>query len=159
MALPSLDEWIERRAVRDTVLRYARGVDRRNWELFRSCFCDEVDIDLSSWNGQPASTLPADTWVQGVRAGLSGFDATQHMGANHLIERDGDRARCTSDVQASHALDGERCTLGGWYDMGLIRMADGWKIRSSRLEITWRSGDESLFAQAAARYALGSDEA
>jgi hypothetical protein len=75
------------------------------------------------------------------------------MGANHLIRLDGDRARCTSDVQASHVLDGERCTLGGWYDTGLVRMADGWRIRSSRLEVTWREGDESLFARAAERFA------
>lgn len=158
MAVASLDDWIEHRAIRDTVLRYACGVDRRDWALFASCFGNEVDVDLSSWNGQPAATLPTDAWVKGVRAGLSGFDATQHINANHLIERVGDRARCTSDVQASHVLGGERCTLGGWYESGLVRTAEGWKIRSSRLEVTWREGDESLFARAAARFAAEGNE-
>jgi hypothetical protein len=149
----SVDDWLEHHAIRDTVLRYARAVDQRDWALFESCFTDEVEVDLSSWNGQPVRTFPVQIWVRNVRAGLSGFDATQHINANHLITRDGNEARCTSDVQASHILDKERCTLGGWYDTGLVRRGEDWKIRSSRLVITWREGDQSLFARAAARFA------
>jgi hypothetical protein len=153
VAPPSLEDWLEDGRIRDTVLRYARGVDERDWTLFRSCFTDPVEIDLSSWNGQPAAWLPADSFVAGVRAGLSGFDATQHINANHLVTRHGDEARCTSDFQASHVLDGQRCTLGGWYERNLVRTGTGWKIRTSRLEISWRAGDESLFARATERSA------
>jgi hypothetical protein len=102
--------------------------------------------------------MSADEWVAGVRAGLSGFDATQHINANQLIEIDGDQASCTSYVQASHALDGERVVLAGYYEMALARTPEGWRIRSSKLVITWRQGPEALFERAALRFAeAGSD--
>jgi hypothetical protein len=139
-------------AIRRVLHAYARGVDRRDWALFRSCFTDPVEVDLSSWNGTPAACMAVDEWVAGVRAGLSGFDATQHLTANHLVDVDGDTARCTSDVQASHVLDGRRAVIGGWYDTRLTRVEDAWRIASSTLHVTWREGPEALFAEAARRH-------
>ena len=146
-----LQSLLDKQAISEVLYRYAAGCDRRDWDLFRECFCDEVEIDLSSWNGNPPAVLPLDAWVNGVRAGLSGFDATQHLSANHLIEIDGDRAHATSNVQASHMLGDERVILGGWYDTHLVRRGGKWRIARSALNVTWRSGREELFAQAAAR--------
>ncbi|MFP8874220.1 MAG: nuclear transport factor 2 family protein, partial [Myxococcota bacterium] len=98
------EDLLDRMEVSRTLYGYAHGVDRRDWESFRDCFCDEVEIDLSSYNGNPPVKMAVEDWVQGVRAGLSGFDATQHISANLLVEIDGDRAHATSDVQASHML-------------------------------------------------------
>ena len=97
--------------------------------------------------------MPLDAWVEGVRSGLSGFEATQHLSGNHRIEVDGPGAHATSNIQASHMLDGQRVTLGGWYDTHLTRGDDdGWRIGRSQLNITWREGDEGLFALARARH-------
>ena len=82
----TISEIEDRFAIRETLYGYARGADTRDWDLFRDCFLDEVEIDLSSWNGAPASVWTRDEWVANVRQGLSGFDATQHLTANHLIE-------------------------------------------------------------------------
>ena len=139
-------------AVRDVLYGYARGADTRNWELFRSCFLEEVEIDLSSWNGAPASSVAVDEWVATVRNGLSGFDATQHLTANHLVEIEGSRAHCTSDVQATHRLDQRKVVLGGWYDTHLRRTDSGWRIGSNTLHVTWREGSDDLFAEAARRH-------
>lgn len=139
-------------AIRDVLYAYATGVDTRDWQLFRACFADELEIDLSSWNGRPATRQRADDWVAGVRAGLSGFDATHHLTANHLIELDGAVARCTSDVQASHVLDRERVIIAGWYDTRLERAGDVWRIGASTLHVTWKKGPERLFVEAAARF-------
>ena len=147
----TISEIEDRFAIRETLYGYARGADTRDWDLFRDCFLDEVEIDLSSWNGAPASVWTRDEWVANVRQGLSGFDATQHLTANHLIEVEGNEARCTSDVQASHRLGDQRVVLGGWYDTSLRRTEGGWKIRSSTLHVTWREGSEALFAEAAQR--------
>ena len=147
----TISEIEDRFAIRETLYGYARGADTRDWDLFRDCFLDEVEIDLSSWNGAPASVCTRDEWVANVRQGLSGFDATQHLTANHLIEVEGNEARCTSDVQASHRLGDQRVVLGGWYDTSLRRTEGGWKIRSSTLHVTWREGSEALFAEAAQR--------
>lgn len=152
MADPDEKRLADKLAIREVLYGYATGVDARDWSRFRACFTEEVEIDLSSWNGAPPSRMALDDWVSGVRAGLSGFDATQHLTANHLITVKGDAAHCTSDVQASHALGGERVVIGGWYDTALRRTPEGWRIASSTLNVTWREGPESLFAEAARRH-------
>ena len=152
----SQEKWEElqnRMEVSRTLYGYAHGVDRRDWPAFRDCFCDEVEIDLSSYNGEPPVTMPLDDWVESVRSGLSGFDATQHISANHLIEIDGDRAHATSDFQASHMLDGERVVLAGWYDTQLKRERGRWRISRNQLNATWTQGPPALYAQAAERFA------
>lgn len=139
-------------AIRRVLHTYAAGCDRRDWTRLRTCFLDEVEIDLSSWNGAERARMAADDWVRGVREGLSGFDATQHLTANHLVELDGDDACCTADVQASHVLDGRRAVIGGWYDTRLRRSAEGWRIAAHTLHVTWREGPQELFAEAARRH-------
>lgn len=155
MARRDRERLIEEIAIRDVLYAYSTDVDTRNWRSFRACFLDEVEIDLSSWNGRPSARLPTDDWVGGVRAGLSGFDATHHLTANHLIEIDGGTAHCTSDVQASHVLDRERVILAGWYETRLARGDDGWRIAGNTLHVTWRKGRETLFADAARRFREG----
>ena len=148
-----LEYLTDRMEISRALYGYAQGVDRRDWEAFRDCFCEEVEIDLSKFNGSPPVRMPVDSWVDGVRSGLSGFDATQHISANHLVEIAGDRAHATSDVQASHMLDGERVVLAGWYDTDLRREGDRWRIARSQLNVTWRFGPESLYQRASERYA------
>jgi len=157
MPSEDLQGLLDKEAISEVLYNYAAGCDRRDWDLFRGCFCDEVEIDLSSWNGNPPTTLPIDVWVEGVRSGLSGFDATQHLSGNHLVEVRGDEAHATSNIQASHMLGGERVVLGGWYDTHLVRQARGWRIARSQLNITWREGREELFAEAAARTSAPND--
>ncbi len=39
--------------VAEVLIRYATGIDRREWELFRSCFTDDCDIeypDIGIWH-------------------------------------------------------------------------------------------------------------
>ncbi|MDG2335510.1 MAG: nuclear transport factor 2 family protein [Myxococcota bacterium] len=146
-----LEGLLHKQAISEVLYSYAAGCDQRDWKLFARCFCDEVEIDLSSWNGNPPTRLPRDTWVEGVRSGLSGFDATQHLSGNHLVEVNSEEARATSNIQASHMLGGERVVLGGWYDTRLLHQAGQWRIARSQLNITWREGREELFAEAAAR--------
>ena len=143
---------LDKQAISEVLFNYAAGCDRRDWNLFRECFCEEVEIDLSSWSGSPPSVMPLQQWVEGVRTGLSGFDATQHLSGNHRIEVDGTAAHATSNIQASHMLGGQRVTLGGWYDTHLVSNGGAWRIARSQLNITWREGDEGLFAQARARH-------
>jgi len=149
----TLEELLDRQAIIDVVQRYASGVDSRDWALFRSCFCEEIEVDLSSWNGQPASRMRAEHWVAGVKAGLTGFDATQHISSNHGVTLDRHRAACTSYVRATHSLEGECCVLGGYYDNELVRTEDGWRIEQCKLTVTWTEGPQEIFERAAQRYA------
>ena len=150
-----LQELVDRARISDVVNRYATGMDLRDWELFRSCFTDPVELDFSSFHGGPPQKLPAADWVAGVRAALSGFDATQHVSSNHVHTIHGERATCVSYMKAEHFLanregDGS-IALGGYYTNELERAQDSWRIRKCTLTVTWSRGNRHLFQLAAER--------
>ena len=142
---------IERMEISDTVIRYATGVDMRDWATFRSCFTDEVDIDLTSFRGGSPVHLMADEWTERVRKGISRFKSTQHLSTNHVITLNGDEATCVSYMQARHYFPletGEHCfIMGGFYTNTLVRTPQGWKIRKLKQIVTWTEGDRALFEQ------------
>ncbi len=148
---------LDRQAISATVIRYATGIDRRDWDAYRSCFTDEVEIDFTSFGGGEPQTMRAGDWVAGVRAGLSGFQATQHISTNHVITVEGDEATCVSYMQAQHYLPNDKgdnsLTLGGYYTNRLVRAPDGWRIRRCQLTITWTAGNRHIFELARERFA------
>jgi len=129
------------------VNRYATGIDRRDWKLFRSCFADEVELDFTSWAGGEVRTSDADSWTSGVASGLTGFDATQHISSNHVHSINGAEATCVSYMIANHHAveDGERMmhSIGGYYTNRLRKTPQGWKIHACRLTVTWEMGDRA----------------
>ena len=149
------DDLVDRARITDHVLRYATGIDRHDWTLYRSIFADPLTIDFSSWSGEPAASMNADDWVVGVRATLDPFDATQHVLTNFVIEVDGAHATCTCYMVAHHHLVTgdlrEMHSIGGYYVHRLRRAGDGWLIHATQLNVTWEMGDRALFGQAALR--------
>jgi hypothetical protein len=153
---------LERQAVVDTVIRYATGIDMRDWEAYRSCFTDTCHYDFSSWSGRPGGPMRADDWVSAVRGTNGNFDCTQHISTNHVVTfGDGDpasgRATCVSYMHAQHFFTPDTmasfgragavnfCTLGGYYTNQLVRGEDGWRIADCRLQVTWQTGDTAIF--------------
>ena len=153
----TVEDLIARAEISDVVNRYATGIDRRNWALYRSIFADEVDFDFTTWSGGEPRRMKADDWVAGVRAGLSGFDATQHVSSNHVHTIEGEAATCVSYMMALHYLveGGERRmqALGGFYTNRLLKGAEGWKVHACTLTVTWEMGDRGLFEIAQKRWA------
>ncbi|GAA0486275.1 hypothetical protein GCM10009096_31320 [Parasphingorhabdus litoris] len=149
------EDLIDRAKITDHVLKYATGIDWHQWDLYRSIFADEIMLDFSSWSGDPASIMPADDWVAGVRATLEPFDATQHVLTNFVIDLKEDRANCICYMAAHHHLvvDGERQmhSIGGYYVHELERAGEGWLIHKTQLNVTWEMGDRGLFELAARR--------
>jgi hypothetical protein len=154
----------ERREIIDVTHRYAAGIDRRDWGLLRGCFTDLFELDTSSWSGRPAAMRSAEEFVAGVRQAIGGFDATQHLVTNHLVEPLADaEARCWAEVRAMHWFDpatlrslrpgasASWCELGGHYTGVLVRDGDRWRIRRWVFTVRWRDGDETLFELARTR--------
>jgi len=146
----SLQDLLDRAAISDLVLNYATGIDRRDWQLYRSIFTDVVAFDFTTWSGVKQD-MTADAWVKSVRETLACFDATQHTMSNHVIVLSGDRATITVHMNALHYFAGEVQQLGGFYTHQLRRGQEGWKICACRLVITWEQGERALFERAAAR--------
>jgi len=128
----SNDLTADRIALQDVLLRYAAGVDERDFALYESCFADHVEV--VGFGPEPFHGRAA--WVTYVKGALERFGPTQHMLGPQLATVDGDRAHCRTDVQATHYLkepQGQILTLWATYESDMVRTAEGWKIVRHRL--------------------------
>ncbi len=151
----AINDLLEKQAIQELILNYAWGIDSRDWTLFRSIFADEVAIDFSSYNGTPPTSMSADDWVAGCKSMLPGFDATQHVLTNFMIELAGDTAQAIVYMKAEHfianSLGDNSHTLGGYYTHQLKKQADGWKIHSAKLTVLWSRGNRQVYELARQR--------
>jgi hypothetical protein len=141
--------------VAETVYRYATGVDRRDWAMYRSLFAETVAIDFSSFSPALAPrTMPADEWVAGMIPLFTGLAATQHSMTNPLATIDGDAAAITMYVRAHHVFEPTDATswytIGGYYDDTLMRVGGRWVLTGVRLTVDWRAGDPTIMERARA---------
>ena len=142
-------------AVAQTVYRYATGVDRRDWTLYRSLFAEVVTFDFSSYSpASPPRRMSADEWVAGLVPLFTGLAATQHSMTNPLARIDRDTAAITMYVHAHHVFDPTDAaswfTIGGYYDDTLARVDGHWLLTGVRLTVTWRAGDPEIMQRARA---------
>ena len=121
------DSVADRFAVQDVMLRYAAGVDERDFDLYRSCFADDVHVVGFG----EEEIHGAENWVAYVAKALEAYGPTQHMLAPMLATIDGDEADARSDVQALHYLkepEGNILTLWATYVQKMRRIDGQWKI-------------------------------
>jgi 3-phenylpropionate/cinnamic acid dioxygenase small subunit len=109
-------------------VRYATGIDRRDWDLFRSCLASDC---LAEYEG-------IGTWESADA--ITDFMVTAHAGMGHTMHRisniaidvhgDGDRAVARSYVDGIlMAADGRSgFNPVGFYDDELVRTPDDWRI-------------------------------
>jgi len=147
----------DRTQISEQVIRYAMGVDRRDWAMFAGCFTDPVHADFSA-GGVPAETVARDDLVARISFALNGFTATQHISPNHVIEfddNDPDRAVCYSYMFAQHLIkgsgNGEYYLLRGSYTNHMLRTADGWRIERIIQHRSWEYGNKNAVTEAIAR--------
>jgi hypothetical protein len=88
-----LEELWAREQIRDVLYRYARGIDRYDVELVRSCYHDDATDAHGVYNGDLAGFVEL---VHQFRGPDSDFGIMQHALTNILIERQGDVARVES---------------------------------------------------------------
>ncbi|MBP2455328.1 nuclear transport factor 2 family protein [Mycolicibacterium lutetiense] len=120
----------DRTDIADVLVRYATGIDRRDWPLFRTVFTDDCVLDygeIGKWNGVDAVT----EFMDQVHA-MAGH--TMHRLSNHAIKVDGDTATARTYVDSLiMAQDNSSGVSGiGFYDDELVRTADGWQIAQRR---------------------------
>lgn len=155
---PRVGRLQDRAEIGDVQLRYATGTDSHDWELFRSCFADEIEVDFRDGFGQPAVRVSADEWVKETAPRMESFTATQHMITNLVITfADDDQATCVAYVRASHHLpnstgDSDQIVYG-YYTNRFRRTSSGWRIVRVELTTLWMTGNFGIFGSA-----LGSGE-
>jgi 3-phenylpropionate/cinnamic acid dioxygenase small subunit len=112
------------------LVRYAAGIDRRDWDLFRSCFTSDCRADyegIAVWEGADAIT----EFMTGSHAGL-GY--TLHRLSNLAITVNGGTAMARSYVDAVLMSGDGQSGLNaiGFYDDELVRTSDVWRIANRR---------------------------
>jgi 3-phenylpropionate/cinnamic acid dioxygenase small subunit len=128
---PADEQRRARQDVADLLVRYATGIDRREWELFRSCFADgcEADYgDVGAWKG-------ADEITAFMREMHEPLGPTLHRITNETVELRGEdeaTARSYVDALVIGPDNGSSYRIAGYYDDELGRDVDGWKITRRR---------------------------
>ncbi len=129
----------DRAAIQDVMLRYARGVDRRDLDLVAACFMPDA-----SYEGALASGTIAQALVR-LRDRMTRYDSTMHFIGNQLIEINGDAASSETYAIAYHRLtDGgiaRLYTVGVRYLDGLVRDGDTWRIRRRVVKTEWQRSE------------------
>ncbi len=125
-----MSERDDRQDISELLVRYATGIDRRDWALFRTVFTDDCELDygvIGVWQGVDAVT----DFMQQVHAPAG---HTMHRLSNHAITVDGDKAtaRTYIDGLIMAADNTSGVNAIGFYDDELVRAEDGWRIARRR---------------------------
>ncbi len=120
----------DRQDISDLLVRYATGIDRRDWPLFRTVFTDDCELDygeIGSWKGVEAVT----DFMQQAHV-MAGY--TMHRLTNQAITVDGDKASARTYIDAVIMAGDNQAGVNalGFYDDEIVRTADGWRIARRR---------------------------
>ncbi len=117
----------DERAIVAVLVRYATGIDMRDWSLFRTCFSEDFEGDYGEfgrWRGPREIT----DYMRQAHAELG---KTLHRLTNFSVSCEGGQIRARSYVDAllMPAATGGQVHRGiGWYEDIMQRTSDGWKI-------------------------------
>jgi len=136
---PDLQYLADRLAIGDWFSAYAKAVDERDWELWRSLFSDDATIDYTSAGGIAGDRETVAAWLA---ESMAMFEASQHLVSNIEVTVSGDEAaaRAMFFNPMRFKGDGGFFTTGGWYNHDLIRTSEGWKSRRLIEESSWFDG-------------------
>ncbi|MBV9952734.1 MAG: nuclear transport factor 2 family protein [Acidimicrobiia bacterium] len=125
------DERVARQDIAEVLVRYATGIDRRDWTLFRSCFTDDLRADYGDSGGTFDSS---DAITDFMTTSHAEMGHTMHKLSNLAITVDGDTATARTYVDAVLMARDGRPGLNpiGFYDDELVRTDDGWRIAARR---------------------------
>lgn len=120
-----------REAIRDVLRRYGRGVDRRDWDLVRSCYHPDATDDHGVYRGD------VDGFVAFFADQVGHWDGTSHHLLDGLIDLDGDVARCETPATAHHWSGDDDLVMGVRY-LDRFESRDGdWRIARRTVVLEW----------------------
>lgn len=131
-----ITEVADRLEITDVLSRYARAVDTGDWDLWRSLFTEDAEIDYSAVDGPVGRRGEVSQWLAESMALLP---MKQHYITNIECDVDGDTAQALAMFYNPMMLPGqtELTICGGWYRHQLVRTPEGWRTRAFREENVW----------------------
>ena len=154
MTREAVADLLDRHAIWECTLRYARGVDRLDEELIRSAFWPDAHDSHGRINGSPENFLARWLPTQGDR------QVAQHFVANQTVRLDGAGG---ADTETYFMVTGKRFDsdvlelVGGRYIDRFEKRDDEWRIRTRLVLLDWQAtADAAGMARRLARSHTGS---
>ncbi len=114
------------REITAVLVRYATGIDCRDWPLFRTCFIEDCHLDygdIGVWDG-------VDAVVEFMVAAHAGAGHTMHRMTNMAVDVHGEEAEARTYVDALILSPDDQAGVNaiGFYDDRFLHTPDGWRI-------------------------------
>lgn len=131
-----LQEVADKLEIQEQLARYARGVDTRDWDLWKSVFTEDAVIDYSK-SGVICGSR--DEVADFLAQAFASMPWTTHHVSNIEIDLDGDRADVRAMFFNPMQIPGmaESSSTGGYYRHEFVRTAEGWRSRHLVEEPVW----------------------
>lgn len=135
-----IETLLARQQIADVIYSYARGIDRMDFDLVRSCYHPDAYDDHGGFGGT------VDEFLASAKAFLPRWTATQHFMGNMLIEVLGDVARAETYAVAYHRREdaegnGKDDVMGIRYVDRFEKRQGAWKIAHRVVSNEWRRVD------------------
>jgi hypothetical protein len=140
------NDWIELLAL---VARYSRGLDTKDYALFRSCFAEPIhvvyDVSTVGVSGDRLTFHDLDRLVEESKRIHAPLHRIMHRNTNQSFVIDGDRATGRVYVDLFQVRLQDRAVPEtthhlGWYDDVYVRTADGWRFSERHYVTNWSEG-------------------
>ena len=135
-----IEALIARQEIAEVIYRYARGIDRLNFDLVRESYPPDAYDDHGSFSGS------VEDFIVAAKKFLARWTATQHFMGNMLIEVGGDKAKAETYAVAYHRREDVKgnCkddVMGIRYVDRFERRNNSWRIAHRVVATDWRRVD------------------
>jgi ketosteroid isomerase-like protein len=134
-----INDILDRVEIAEVMYKYADSQDRRDWELYATCFSKDVRCRIEELG---INDQGVDAVIASAKRILEAMPLTQHVIATPNIHVQGDEADGTFYVHATHILqDGRRVAVGARYTEKFARLQGEWRITDHSVPPLWSDDD------------------
>lgn len=142
-----LTELLDRQRIGEVMLRFGRGLDLHDWDMYAATLDDEFDVDFTDLTGMPPARSNPKDWAEFASVCLERL-VVHHQYSNFSIDISGDEAVGVFYYIARHRMPsrhgGDDYTQYGWYDNSFRKTDSGWKITKLKHSFQWCDGNPTL---------------
>ena len=120
--------------ITEVMAKYAAAIDGRDFELFSTCFQQNVEVLRNGDNTTAIKGL--DDWISYVKESVGKCKFTHHLLSIPLIQKDGQLAKVRTNFKLFTRYiepEGEIADFFGFYETKMIKEIDQWKITQHNL--------------------------
>ena len=120
--------------ITEVMAKYAAAIDGKDFELFSTCFQQNVEVLRNGDNTTAIKGL--DDWISYVKEAVGKCKFTHHLLSIPLIQKDGQLAKVRTNFKLFTRYiepEGEIADFFGFYETKMIKEIDQWKITQHNL--------------------------